>query len=142
MKIKIPWIPFLALSASLPNIMWASQLRGTYLYDQLKKPVYKTSFYALFEGQNNLEPWLKGYLKTLNGVDTPVRTRMVGNMKYELYEICQPHNCPRNVLYVLFEPGGTHAWALFTKDDGTSRIFGNPDKIMQAALNSAMHERE
>jgi len=142
MKIKILGVLFVALSAFLPNIVWALQSSGPYLYDQLSKPAYKKSFYVLFKGQHNLEPWLKGYLKNLNGVDTPAKTRMIGKKKYELYEICQPHNCPRNVLYVLFQPSGTRAWALFTKDDGTSRFFGNPEKEMQTALKSVMHERE
>jgi len=33
----------------------------------------------------------------------------------------------RQCLFVLFEPGGGKAWALFTKDDGVRRLFGTPD---------------
>jgi hypothetical protein len=110
--------------------------RGMYLYDQLRKPAYKTAFNALFGGQYNIEPWLKGYLKSGNGVDTPNEVRVVGGKTYEFYHICQPHNCPGNVIYVFFEPGGARAWALFTKDDGTSRFFGNPDITIQTALRA------
>lgn len=117
----------------------AEESSGAYLYEQLRKPSYKATFDALFKKQNNLEPWLKEYLKNRNGVDTPAETRVVGGKTYEFYTICQPHNCPGNGLYIFFEQAGTNAWALFTKDNGTSRFFGNPDMEMQAALRAAVN---
>lgn len=111
----------------------------TYLSTLLHKASYKISFNALFNGQYNIEPWLNEYVRNRNGVEHPGEMRMVGRKKYEFYEICEPHNCPGNGMYVFFEPGGAQAWALFTKEDGTSRFFGNPDTEMQIELRAATH---
>ncbi len=107
---------------------------GPYLFEQLKKPAYRAAFNALFQGQHQLEPWLKGYIKTGNGVDVPSTSLVINGQAYSLHEVCQPHNCPGNVLYVLFTPEGGRAYALFTKDDGSHRFFGTPDAGLQAAL--------
>ena len=107
---------------------------GPYLFEQLKKPAYRASFNALFQGQNQLEPWLKGYIKTGNGVDVPSSSLVINGQPYSLHEVCQPHNCPGNVLYVLFTPAGSRAYALFTKDDGSHCFFGAPDASLQEAL--------
>ena len=117
-----------------PHTACAEKSSVSYLYEQLRNPSYETTFNALFNGQHNLEPWVKEYLKNRNGVETPAEMRVVGGKTYEFYTICQPHNCPENRIYVFFEQGGSLAWAFFTKDDGTTRFFGNPDIEMQTAL--------
>lgn len=119
-----------------PLAAWAVKPTSPYLFEQLRKPAYRKSFNALFKGQHNIEPWLKGYIKDRNGVDTPGETRAIEDKIYEFYEVCEPHNCPGNVIYVIIEPGGAHAWALFTKNDGTSRFFGNHDAQIHAVLES------
>ena len=112
-----------------------SQL-GPYLYEQLEKPAYKATFMALFKGEQ-VEPWLREYLKDRNGVDVPMETRTHGGTTYEFYQVCQPHNCGGNFLYVLFEAGGAHAWAMLTKDEAVVGFYGHPDAAMQAALKDA-----
>lgn len=130
----------LAAIAAILTILAASVLQaaGPYLYEQLEKPAYKATFKALFKGQKNLEPWLREYIRSGDGVDIPSETRTVAGNTLEYYEICQPHNCPGNVLSVLFEPGGGKGWALFTRDDGARRVFGNPDAAIQAALGQSV----
>jgi hypothetical protein len=137
MKILILGIIFSTLFAFLLNTAWALESKGPYLDEQLRQPAYKKTFNALFKGQHNIEPWLQGYLKNRNGLETPGRTRTIGSKKYELYSLCQPQYCPGSALHVFFEPGGLRAWALFNKEDGTLRFFGNPDAEMQTALKSA-----
>lgn len=107
---------------------------GPYLFEQLKHSTYLASFKAIFQGQTHLEPWLKEYIRTRNGVDMPGTTQVINDQTYSVHEVCQPHNCPGNVLYVLFTPAGGRAYALFTKDDGSHRFFGNPDTTLQEAL--------
>lgn len=107
---------------------------GPYLFEQLENSTYLSTFKALFHGQSNLEPWLKGYIDERNGVDTPGSQLVVNGQTFEVYQVCQPHNCPGNVLYVLYVPGGSRAFALFTKDDGISRYFGSPDDSLQKVL--------
>lgn len=120
------------------SILLAEEAAGPYLYEQLEKPAYKATFKALFKGQRNLEPWLRDYISRGNGVDIPSETRTVAGKSMEYYEICQPHNCPGNVLSVLFEPGGGKGWALFTRGDGARRMFGNPDAAVRAALGQSV----
>ena len=115
-----------ALAADLP-----------YLFQQLNNRVYKSSFDGLFRGEKNLAPWLRGYLKNRNGVDTPGQVVEAGGKSYELYEVCEPHNCPGNYIYVLATPGGGKAWALFTREGGNYRFFGKPDEQQQALLMTA-----
>jgi hypothetical protein len=152
MKVRSLSIIVIAWLAFEPLIAWSTgcsgalssllrqHVTGQYLYEQLQTPSYNKTFNELFNGQRNLEPWLKVYLKTCDGVDTPGETRNVGGGIYKLYSICKPHNSVGNCLYVVFEPGGAHAWAIFTKDDGTSRLFGNPGTEMQSVLRSAASE--
>jgi Inhibitor of vertebrate lysozyme (Ivy) len=122
-------VPLFALSVAAADL--------PYLFQQLNNRVYKSSFDALFRGEKNLAPWLRGYLKNRNGVDTPGQMVEADGMSYELYEVCEPHNCPGNYIYVLTTPGGSKAWALFTRDGGNYRFFGKPDQQQQALLMTA-----
>ena len=130
---------FLAASALMP-LTAAAATSDPYLFDQLKKPVYLQTFTALFKNEGSLEPWLKAYIKNRNGVDVPREFRLIGKQVYELYQVCQPHSCTRNVFFVFFTPDGANAWALFTKDDGTSRYFGNPEDKIKEALRAIEKE--
>ena len=105
-----------------------------YLFQQLDNVTYRHSFDALFRGEPNLAPWLRRYLKKRDGVDTPGEIVTAPGENYELYEVCQPHNCPGNFIYVLFSAGGHKAWALFTRKGGDYRFFGRPDAPQQALL--------
>ncbi len=131
-------LALLSVALSFPLTTAAVAKDGPYLFEQLKKPEYSKTLNALLAHEKNLEPWVKDYLKTQNGVDSPSQARTVQDKSYELYQVCQPHNCGGNFLHVLFVPGGSKAWALFTKDDGTSRFFGDPGAEIQAALKSAV----
>lgn len=108
-----------------------------YLFEQLRQPAYKRSFDALFRGEGNLAPWLRRYLKTRDGVDTPGQAVLAVGEPYELYEVCQPHNCPGNYIYVVFSKGGQRAWAMFTREGGDYRFFGKPDAQQRALLEAA-----
>lgn len=107
-----------------------------HLFDRLKQVEFKRAFDALFSGERQLEPWLAKYIESRNGVDFSGSELQVQGVVYESYQICRPHSCPGNVLYVIFKSDGSKAWALFTKDDNTSRFFGGPDAAMRALLNS------
>jgi hypothetical protein len=121
---------------TVPFVAFSAPPTDPYFYEQLKSKSgsYRATFHALFKGQNNLEPWVKRYIEDGNGVDTPRKIRQVGRKSYELYQICEPHNCGGNFLYLLFEPGGAHAWALLTKDYSLVHYFGNPSEEIRAVL--------
>jgi len=126
-------IPLIALISIAPQ---PSPPRNPYLFEQLRNPIYKATFNGLFKGQSRLEPWLRKYLRDRDGVDSPGETTQVAGMTCELYSVCKPHQCPGNVLVVLFQPGGAKAWAMLTANGKASRYFGNPDREMEATLRS------
>lgn len=95
---------------------------------------YKKTFKKLFIGKRDVDPWVKYYLKTGAGVTGSHEEIQIGGKSYKLESICQPHLCSGNYIHVLYDRGATHACAIFTKDDGTYRFFGNPDDKKQAAL--------
>ena len=98
----------------------------TYLFDLLKQPTFHQSFDRLFEGQMNVDGWIREFEKTRNGVASPIEQRSIGQTAYVLAEVCKPHDCPNSVLRVLFSKDGTQASAvLITPKD--KRWFGSPD---------------
>jgi Inhibitor of vertebrate lysozyme (Ivy) len=111
-----------------------------YLYQRLENPTYKAAFSTLFRDMRKLEPWLRGYIRNRNGVDTPGRMMDAAGKQYELYAVCEPHNCAGNFIYVLFLPGGKTAWALLTKDGDDYRFFGRPDQKIRGILMAAAKE--
>lgn len=127
-------ISFSLATASLTSV--AAPSSYPYLFEQLKKPTYKSSFRSLFKNQKNIEPWVRGYIKSSNGVDTPGERRLIQGKPYELYKVCEPHNCGGNFLYVITEPKGIRAWALLTKEKEISRYFGNPPQDIKSELEA------
>ncbi len=109
---------------------------GNYLHEQLKKPVYKNAFNVLFSGETEINPWLKEYILSQSGVESPSKTIVISEKKYDMYDVCEPHNCPENVLYVLFNYDGSKAWGYYinTDGEGTARFFGIPNIEMQTIL--------
>jgi len=112
-----------------------------YLSDTLKVPAYKAAFDALFRGERNLPAWLSAYRKNRNGAENAGR---VEGGSYELYGVCEPHNCSDSRILVLFVPGGSRAWAvLITSLDTAGQIspnykfLGHPDPQQRSILSSA-----
>jgi hypothetical protein len=98
-----------------------------YLSERLKDPVYNNTFSTLFRGKN-VAPWLLGYLRDRDGVDIPGRILNVSGQQYELYWVCEPHNCGGSFIKILFLPGGKKAFVLFIDGENEHRFFGNPDQ--------------
>jgi hypothetical protein len=79
-------------------------------------------------------------MESRNGVDTPGKLVSVGGKPYELYQVCEPHNCPGNFIYVLFKIGGEEAVALLTIEGKEYRVFGDPTSTEKDALFDASKE--
>jgi hypothetical protein len=107
-----------------------------YLFDILKKPTYLKSWNNLFRKEKNVDPWLLGYAKTKNGPSSPRGTVKIGNVVYQIGEVCETHNCGDNNFYVLFAPNGAKAWGLQVKNGNNERFFGKPDDEVKNALRS------
>lgn len=105
-----------------------------YLYQKLGDSKYKMTFRALFAASRGVPEWVQHFITTLDGVQAPGESVTFDGKLFELYKICQPHNCSGNYLYVLFAPGGGLAWAITTKDGANFRFYGNPGEAMQKFL--------
>lgn len=130
----------LFLEATLFSLPAAADGTLPYLFQRLENATYRASFDALFRGQKNLEPWLRRYLKSGDGVDVPGQLRNAGGRQYELYSIYQPHHAVGNGIYVVFQPGGSAAWAVFTKESTNYRFFGTPPGPVEEILTAAANE--
>ncbi|HEY4943947.1 MAG TPA: Ivy family c-type lysozyme inhibitor [Rhizomicrobium sp.] len=108
-----------------------------YLYEQLRKPAYKATFLALFMGQPDTPPWVTEYIAALGGVEAPGKVVTIMGSEYEFYNVCQPHNCGDNHMYVLFTRDAAQAWAMSMENSANQRFFGNPDEVKQAFLSTA-----
>ncbi len=107
-----------------------------YLYKQLENPVYRKAFELLFKNETGFELWQSQYIKERHGVELPGEKLEVQGKTYEFYQICRPHFCPGNVIYIFFEQQGSRAWALFTSEEGRSRFFGSPSEEIESALKA------
>ncbi len=110
-----------------------------YLFDQMKVPNYGATLTALFDGDRATPSWFKGFLKRGDGVATPGKSVTSGGKPYELYGVCQPHNCGGNFVYVLFTPGGGEAWALSMANGAHFHYYGHPSTAQRKTLQSAGH---
>lgn len=63
-----------------------------YLTDVIDKPDYRMKWNGLFEGEVGVEQWLAEYLDN-GAVEHPVELEVEGGFVFEIYSICEPHNC-------------------------------------------------
>jgi len=105
----------------------------TYLFDLLKQPTFQRSFDRLFDGQPNVDGWIREFQQTRNGVASPIEQRQVGQTAYVLAEVCKPHDCPNNMLRVLFSKDGTQATAVLITPRG-QRWFAMPNAAEKQEL--------
>jgi hypothetical protein len=127
------WMVVLGLLAEAPK---AQDL--PYLNDRKSSPSYVAAYKSMFRGVSRLPVWIRDYNRTSNGVETPGKTVTFSGQPYEIYGVCQPHNCGFAYMKILFSPGGEHAWAIYMEDQKPKQFFGNPDaEIRNFLLNTA-----
>ena len=63
-----------------------------YLTDVIDKPDYRLKWNSLFEGEVEVEQWLAEYVHN-GAVEHPVERVEEGGFVFEIYSICEPHNC-------------------------------------------------
>jgi hypothetical protein len=116
--------PQLAEAANLP-----------YLFDRLKKPAYRKPLETLLKTKGVEVPdWIRIFMKNYNGVASPGEAVEVDGRPFELYSVCQPHDCGGTFLYVLYPPGGERAWALITSDHNIVAFLGDSSPAQRKLL--------
>ncbi len=114
----------IVFGGDVPSLTAATSPQLPYLFERLANPPYKATFDKLFQNKRNISLWFVGYINTRNGVDTPGKKIPFGTHVYEVYAVCQPHNCSNSFIHIVFVPGGMKAWALLTSENGHYQLFG------------------
>lgn len=113
-----------------------SALAGPYLFELMEIKSYRAAWLAMLDGEDDVPDWIVDFTDTGNGVASPSEDVDVdGGMPFALATVCKPHDCGDNMLYVLFRPMGSGAWALLVTPAG-ERWFGNPDAAVKRALEA------
>jgi hypothetical protein len=111
-----------------------------YLNDRKSSPSYGAAYKSMFRGVSGLPMWIRDYNRTSNGVETPGKTVTFNGQPYEIYGVCQPHNCGFAYMKILFSPGGQLAWAIYMEEQKPKQFFGNPGPDIRSFLLSTAQE--
>jgi hypothetical protein len=110
-----------------------------YLSDFLKAEPYRSAWAAMLKGVK-VDAWLTRYSEIYDGVESTVTPMQVDGATYRIANVCKPHLCDTNFMYVLFSPDGRHAWGLVIG----SRLqwLGHPDAPIEKAITDACNKDE
>ena len=89
---------------------------------------FRNAVQAVFRGSGGKAPAWVG-----NGVSTPLLPLKAGREDYLRGWVCEPHNCPHQLL-VLYAPKRMQLVARYTRDDGSVQWLGRPNARQQALL--------
>lgn len=89
---------------------------------------FRNAVQAAFRGTGGKAPaWVAA------GVSTPLLPLKLGNEEYLRGWVCEPHNCPHQLL-VLYAPKRMQLVARYTRDDGSEQWLGRPNAQQKALL--------
>ena len=114
--------------------------QAPFLFDVLKRPVYRKTWNALLASQKPIPPWITIFSKTYNGVTAPADTVVVDGVTYQAFNVCKPHDCEAYGLEVYFTADGMKAYGAII-DPGFQglRFLGSPPASVAAALSKALN---
>ncbi len=104
-----------------------------YLHDILRRPAFKESWNRLFRRNRNIDRWVHVFGGGGPGVAGPAEPVTAGGRSYLSTDVCKPHDCADNQLFVLFTADGTQAWAALRHKDFVQWL-GNPGPAERGLL--------
>jgi hypothetical protein len=87
-----------------------------------------------------VDPWIARFSKEYDGVESTATPVQVDGDTYRIADVCKPHWCDTNFMYVLFSPDGRHAWSLVIGSG--LQWLGHPDARIQKAITGACAKDE
>lgn len=134
-----------APSAAQQAVLKEKEFRGnyaTYLSTVIKKPAYARALKNLFDRGANLPNWTLEALKPdgyiVEKPSTFVNLFGSNPTSYELFTLCEPHNCDVNMLAVIFANKGAQAWGAL--GPWPVSFLGAPSNAQQEALREALRK--
>lgn len=76
-------------------------------------------------------------------VTTPAQPLVIAGKRYFIGNLCKPHSCASDQLYVVFTEDGHKAWGLFVIWRGNKRYempLGDPDGAILKVLTDTLHK--
>lgn len=76
-------------------------------------------------------------------VTTPAQPLVIAGKRYFIGNLCKPHSCASDQLYVVFTEDGRKAWGLFVIWRGNKRYempLGDPDGAILKVLTDTLHK--
>jgi hypothetical protein len=132
----LPGVPLVGLVLGF----WASfamARAGAYLLDLIRTEPYRSAWTRMLAKEHDVPRWIEDFALTGQGVNTPAHLVPVGYRAFSLATLCKPHDCAANMLYVVFAPDGSQAFAKLVEAGKAPRLFGHPDASVTAALDEA-----
>ena len=110
---------------------------GAYLTDLIRTEPYRTAWINMLSKERNLPSFVKDFTFTHDGVTTPAHMVPVGYQAYLLATLCEAHACADHMLYVIFAPDGSKAYAELIEAGKARRLLGKPNAAVRAAIAAA-----
>lgn len=130
---SLVWVVIVALGLlGAPAAL--AQPAQPYLFDLLKRPAFKASWDRLFLRNRNVDRWVHVFGGGGNGVSGPAEPVAADGRQFLSTDVCKPHDCADNRLYVLFTADGSQAWAALRHKDFVQWL-GAPGPIERDLLN-------
>lgn len=104
------------------------------------------------EAMAHTVPFSKAYQSMLSwprwvalprAVTTPAQPVVIAGKRYFIGNLCKPHSCASDQLYVIFTEDGRKAWGLFAISRGKRRYempLGDPDNTILKVLIETLHK--
>ncbi len=129
---------FLSLMVALAlPVPLSAQSGQPYLFDLLKRAAFKDSWDSLFRRNRNVDRWVHVFGGGGDGVSGPAEPVAADGRRFLSTDVCKPHDCADNQLFVLFAADGSQAWATLRHKDFV-QWFGNPGPVERRLLEQRL----
>lgn len=107
------------------------------LRDLIKSEPYRGAWTRMLAKERDVPNWIKDFIVTGEGANTPTRMIPVGYQAYLLATLCRGQDCTSHKFYVMFSPDGAKAYGEILETGKTPRWLDKPDAASRAAIKEA-----
>jgi hypothetical protein len=139
--LEVSWRLYLTIcgtdDSATDRIASSTVQSGVYLFDLLKNPAYRSAWRSMFREVTTVPPWIDRRGDEVLGVTGLSSHRSSGDIDYVLSDLCKPHDCADNRLYLLYSPAGRRLFGLLLQRGAPPRWLGSPGVREKSVLKDA-----